>query len=124
MLAYLTLLYDPQPPQLIGIEEPENHIHPRLLCDLCEECRSAASRSQVFVTTHSPFFIDGLRAEELWVLYRDEKGYTKARRAADMRGIPDFIENGALGSLWMEGFFEVGDPLTNSGGPHTPPHNK
>lgn len=25
MLAYLTVLYDPEPPQLIGIEEPENH---------------------------------------------------------------------------------------------------
>ena len=26
MLAYLTLLYDPEPPQLIGIEEPENYL--------------------------------------------------------------------------------------------------
>ena len=30
MLAYLTLLYDPKPPELIGIEEPENHLHPGL----------------------------------------------------------------------------------------------
>ena len=29
MLAYLTVLYDPDPPQLVGIEEPENHLHPR-----------------------------------------------------------------------------------------------
>ena len=29
MLSYLTLLYDPEPPQLIGIEEPENYLHPR-----------------------------------------------------------------------------------------------
>lgn len=26
MLAYLTLLYDPSPPELIRIEEPENHL--------------------------------------------------------------------------------------------------
>ncbi len=31
LLAYLTILYDPDPPQLIGIEEPENYLHPRLL---------------------------------------------------------------------------------------------
>lgn len=29
LLSYLTLLYDPDPPQLIGIEEPENYLHPR-----------------------------------------------------------------------------------------------
>src|SRR5262249_11961673 len=28
LLAYLTILYDPDPPQLIGIEEPENYLHP------------------------------------------------------------------------------------------------
>jgi predicted ATPase len=118
MLAYLTLLYDPDPPQLIGIEEPENHLHPRLLPELAEECRMATERTQLMVTTHSPFFVDGLKPEELWVLYRDEQGYTQARRALDMKGIPEFVKEGAtLGQLWMEGYFEVGDPLTASGGP-------
>lgn len=118
MLAYLTMLNDPNPPELIGIEEPENHLHPRLLPELAEECRTATDRTQLMVTTHSPFFVDGLRPRELWVLYRDEKGYTQARRASDMEGIPEFVEEGAsLGQLWMEGYFEVGDPLTASGGP-------
>src|SRR5262249_40553436 len=120
MLAYLTVLYDPDPPPLIGIEEPENHLHPRLLPELAEECRTAAARTQLMVTTHSPFFVNGMRPDELWVLYRDEQGFTQARRAADMRGISDFMEYGAkLGQLWTEGHFEVGDPLTNSGGPKT-----
>ncbi|MBM4032559.1 MAG: ATPase [Planctomycetes bacterium] len=119
MLAYLTLLYDPTPPQLIGIEEPENFLHPRLLPELAEECRKAAALSQLMVTTHSPFFIDGLEASELWVLYRDDRGFTQARRALDMPGIREFMEAGAkLGNLWMEGHFDVGDPLTNAGGPH------
>jgi predicted ATPase len=121
MLAYLTVLYDPEPPQLIGIEEPENHLHPRLLPELAEECRKGCARTQLMVTTHSPFFVDGLRLEELWVLYRDEKGYTQAKRAADMPGIEEFMDNGALlGHLWMEGHFNVGDPLVASGGPEQP----
>lgn len=120
MLAYLTVLYDPDPSQLIGIEEPENHLHPRLLPELAEECRTASSRTQLMVTTHSPFFVNGLQPEELWVLYRDEQGYTQARRSADMQGIMEFVKTGAkLGHLWMEGYFEVGDPLTASGGPKT-----
>ncbi len=118
MLSYLTLLYDPTPPQLIGIEEPENYLHPKLLPSLAEEFRSSSSRSQLLVTTHSPYFVNGLKPKELWVLYRDEKGYTQAKCANNMKGIPEFIETGALlGSLWAEGYFEVGDPLTNAGGP-------
>jgi predicted ATPase len=121
MLAYLTVLYDPAPPQLVGIEEPENHLHPRLLPELAEECRSAAERSQMMVTTHSPFFVNGIHPKELWVLYRDEKGHAQARRAGDMKGVTAQIEAGAmLGHLWTEGYFEVGDPLVSSGGPTNP----
>ncbi|MCD4737107.1 MAG: AAA family ATPase [Bacteroidales bacterium] len=116
MLAYLSVLYDPEPPQLIGIEEPENQLHPRLLPDLAEECRAASESSQLMVTTHSPFFVNGLKPKELWVLFRDEKGYTQAKCSADMQGIKEFIEEGALlGNLWAEGHFEVGDPLVNAG---------
>lgn len=118
MLAYLTVLYDPEPPQLIGVEEPENHLHPRLLPELAEECRQASARTQLMVTTHSPFFVNGLKPQELWVLFRDVSGYTQAKRTADMRGIREFMAHGALlGHLWIEGYFEVGDPLTASGGP-------
>lgn len=118
MLAYLTMLYDPEPALLIGIEEPENHLHPRLLSELAEECREAAARSQLMVTTHSPFFVNGLRPKEVWVLYRDEKGYAQARRASNMPGINEFMDQGALlGNLWVEGYFDVGDPFTAAGGP-------
>lgn len=118
LLAYLTVLHDPDPPQFIGIEEPENYLHPRLLPELAEECRAAAIRSQVFATTHSPFFLDGLRPNEVRILYRDEQGYTQTVRASDIRGIPEFIQAGAsLGHLWLEGRFGVGDPLVRSGAP-------
>ena len=118
MLAYLTVLYDPMPPPLVGIEEPENQLNPQLLPELAEECRKAAERSQLMVTTHSPFFVNGLRPEEVWVLFRNAKGYTETRRAVDMEGIAHFMdEGGKLGHLWIEGFFEVGNPLVASGGP-------
>ena len=118
MLSFLTLLYAPDPPQLIGIKEPENYLHPRLLNGLVEEYSEALGLSQLMITTHSPYFVNGLRAEEVWVLYRDEQGFTVCKRASEMLGVKDFLEAGAkLGYLWMEGFFEVGDPLTNAGGP-------
>lgn len=122
MLAYLTLLHDPDPPQLIGIEEPENQLHPRLLPELAEECRSAAASAQLMVTTHSPFFLNAVRPDEAWVLYRTIDGFTEARRVSEMQGIKEFMAEGALlGNLWMEGHFDVGDPLTNAGAEKRPP---
>lgn len=118
MLAYLTVLHDPAPPQFIDIEEPENFLHPRLLPELAEECRQAADRTQLLVTTHSPFFLNSCRAEEVRILYRDEQGFTQAHTASDIHGIPQFLAAGAsLGHLWMEGQFGMSDPLRNQGAP-------
>ena len=122
MLAYLALLQDPAPPKLIGIEEPENFLHPRLLPELAEECRSACERTQLLVTTHSPFFLDELQPREVRVLWRDDAGYTQARLVSDCAGANEFVNQGArLGDLWMEGHFGAGDPLVNQGAPLRPP---
>lgn len=121
MLAYLVMLNDPSPPPFIGIEEPENFLHPRLLPELAEECRAAIAQTQLLVTTHSPFFLNGLRPEEVRVLWRDAHGYTQTQRAGDLQGVQAFVNEGALlGHLWMEGQLGVGDPLVNQGEPTRP----
>ena len=118
LLLYLTLFHDPQPPQLIGIEEPENYLHRRLLTGLVGECLEVSMSSQLIITTHSPHLVNELSADEVWVLYRDGQGFTVCKRASDMLGVEQLLEAGAkLGKLWMEGYFEFGDPLTNAGGP-------
>lgn len=118
MLAYLTVLYDPAPPPFIGIEEPENFLHPRLLPGLAEECRQSSERTQILATTHSPFFLNGLRPEEVRVLWRDRDGHTRTECAGKMETVRELVAKGAaLGDLWMEGFFGVGDPLNNQGEP-------
>lgn len=115
MLAYLTVLYDPQPPQFIGIEEPENYLHPRLLPELAEECRAATERSQLLVTTHSPFLLNSMLPAEVRVLYRDQNGFTQVQRASDIRGVKEFFAEGAsMGHLWLEGHLGLGDPLRTS----------
>lgn len=112
LLAYLIQLYDLNPPPLIGIEEPENFLHPKLLIGLAEECQIASSKTQLLVTTHSPFFVSGLRADQVRIVSRGEDGYTQITRASDIIGIDDFLSEGAsLGDLWMEGHFKIGDPL-------------
>ena len=118
MLAYLVLLHDPSPPPFIGIEEPENFLHPRLLHGLAAEYRKASGSTQVLVTTHSPYFLDALQPKEVWVLWRDKDGYTQCHCLGQNKRVKAFMDAGAqLGDLWMEGHFEVGDPLTRSGMP-------
>lgn len=120
MLAYLVALRDPEPARFIGIEEPENFLHPRLLPELAEECRAATERSQLLATTHSPFFLNAIHPQEIRVLYRDEDGFTQAIQASEIQGITEFVSAGAsMGHLWLEGRFGVGDPLVESGAPKT-----
>lgn len=108
MLAYLTVLYDPSPPQLVGIEEPENHLYPHLLPELADECRIASNQTQLMVTTHSPFFVNGLHPEEVRIIDRDEKGYTQTKRAIDIKGVKEHVQAGAqLGYLWMEKYLDI-----------------
>jgi predicted ATP-binding protein involved in virulence len=77
------VLHDPEPPQFIGIEEPENFLHPRLLRELAEECRASIARSQLLVTTHSPFVINSCPGSRVHVLELDEQGRAHARPPVD-----------------------------------------
>ena len=100
LLACLVLLHAPEPPLFIGMEEPENFLHPRLLPELAEECAAASERTQMLVTTHSPFFLNALHPDQVRVLWRDEQGHTRTRCAVGITGVREFTEAGAqLGHL-------------------------
>lgn len=111
MLAYLVLLLDPQPHPLLCVEEPENQLYPALLSDLAEEFRSYATRGgQVFVSTHSPDFLNAVETEEAFWLVKS-KGYTEVRRAKDDPQIAAYMADGdKLGYLWKQGLFDGADP--------------
>ncbi len=112
LLAVMTILKNPRPYLLTGIEEPENQIHPRLLYELGEEFREASAHTQLFVSTHSPYLIQELRPQELWILARDDKGFTQAKCVKDMEIAMQMYRQGInIGDLWMENYFDIGDPL-------------
>lgn len=111
MFAYLILLYDPKPHPLLCVEEPENQLYPKLLLELAEEFRSYAQRGgQVFISTHSPDFLNACKLEEVFWLVK-EKGYTSVRRASDDEQIAAYMNDGdQLGYLWKQGFLGGVDP--------------
>lgn len=111
MLAYLVLLYDPKPYSLLCVEEPENQLYPSLLEELAEEFRAYGKEgNQVFVSTHSPDFLNAVNIEEVFLL-KKEKGYTEILPARDNEQIKTYMENGdKMGFLWNQGLFEGIDP--------------
>lgn len=111
MFAYLLLLEDPEPPAFIGIEEPENGLYHRLVEQLAREFRRYAEKSkgksQILITTHSPQFVDALSPEQVWLMEKDEDGFTQVKRTADIPVIRAFDEEGIpLGSLWYSNHLE------------------
>lgn len=112
MFAYLVLLNDPKPHPLLCIEEPENYLHPELLIELAEEFRDYANRGegQVFISSHSPDFVNALELDELFWLSK-ERGYTMIKRASTEPDIPALYNNGdKLGYLWKQGYFPGSGP--------------
>ncbi|MCY4261238.1 MAG: AAA family ATPase [Rhodobacteraceae bacterium] len=114
MFAYLALLHDPDPHPLLCIEEPENHLYPTLLVILSEQFSQYASRrkdkGQVFVTTHSPDFLNEVELNSIYFLRKSE-GFTKIRRASDDPQLQDLINEGDKpGWLWRQRLFGNIDP--------------
>jgi predicted ATPase len=111
MFAYLVLLHDPNPHPLLCVEEPENQLYPQLMAELAEEFRSYANRGgQVFVSTHSPDFLNAAELNEVcWLVKKN--GFTEIHRAKDNAQIAAYMAEGdQLGYLWKQGFFDGVDP--------------
>ncbi len=112
VFAYLLLLNDPSPPPFLCIEEPENGLYHKLLETLANEFRQHATGqkggSQVFVTTHQPYFVDSLSPEEVWVLEKGADGFSSVRRASDDPLVKNMVAQGLpLGGLWYSDYLDA-----------------
>ena len=109
--AYLLLVEDPTPPPFLCIEEPENGLYHKLLETLANEFREHASRhkggSQVFITTHQPYFVDALAPQEVWILEKGPDGFSTIRRASDDPIVNNMVaEELPLGGLWYSDYLD------------------
>lgn len=112
VFAYLLLLEDPSPPPFICIEEPENGLYHKLLETLAKEFRNHANDkkggSQVFITTHQPYFVDALNPEEVWILEKGEDGFSIVKRASADPLVKSMVEEDIpLGSLWYSDYLDA-----------------
>ena len=111
VFAYLLLLEDPTPPAFLCIEEPENGLYHKLLEILADEFREHANRrngSQIFITTHQPYFVDALDPSEVWILEKGADGFSTIRRASDDPLVNNMVAEGLpLGGLWYSDYLDA-----------------
>jgi predicted ATPase len=102
-LCLLAILCDPEPPPLIGIEEPELGLHPDILPKIADLLMAASERTQLIVTTHSEILVDALTERPgAVVVCEKHEGQTGMRRL-DPEALRAWLEKYRLGQLWMNG---------------------
>jgi predicted ATPase len=106
ILAFLALFRHPSPPPLILIEELENGLDPRTLHLLVDEIRTLVEsrRSQVIVTTHSPYLLDLLELSHI-VMVERIAGQPTFTRPADQKALQRWARDFSPGRLYTMGLF-------------------
>jgi predicted ATPase len=101
LLSLLAILKTPEPPPLICIDEPEVGLHPDWIKLVAELLESAATRTQIFVTTHSPQLVSHVKPDHVVVVEKEDGATTLSRL---MEGeLADWLDKFQLGDLWLAG---------------------
>ena len=102
-LCLLAIFYNPKPPPVVCVEEPELGLHPDIVAGLAKHLRAASERMQLIVTTHSDILIDALSdTPESIVVFENNDGATRMNRL-DADGLNEWLEDYRLGQLWTSG---------------------
>ncbi len=113
VLAYLTILHLPDPPRLLLVEEPENGIHPERLqriIGVLRELIGDKQHTQIVLTTHSPYVVDLLKAEEVTLCRKAADGAVETRRLSTIPSVQRQLDVFKLGEIWTG---EGDDALAN-----------
>lgn len=105
VLTILTIVYQENPPSLIGLEEIDRGLHPRLFQQVIELLSrvSEEKKIQIIATTHNPYLVDEFKGlEEAVVVVEKVNGETVFTTLADkLAGL--MPEEEPLGHLWYSG---------------------
>ncbi len=112
-LALLTLAYLPEPPSVVGLEEIDRGLHPRLLRHLQDalyrlsypdSCGESRPPVQVIATTHSPYLLDLYRDHPEEVVLAHKGGLeVQMHRLTDIEHYQEILGDAPLSEVWYSG---------------------
>jgi predicted ATPase len=110
-LCLATALLNPTVSPFVAIDEPEVGLHPRLLPIVGDMIKTAAERTQVLVTTHSPDLLSRFAIEDVAVMARVADAPRAAwLRPADRKTLVQMVKTVSgenLGELQRSGELEA-----------------
>lgn len=111
-LCLATVLLNPLPRPLVAIDEPELGLHPGLLPIVAEMIKTAAERTQVIVTTHSPDLLNCFDIGDVAVMARNaDDAKVVWHRPENRKTLVQMLNNvtgETLGDLHRSGELEAG----------------
>ena len=102
-LCLLAILYNPKPPPLVCIEEPELGLHPDIVAGLAKHLQAASERMQLIVTTHSDILVDALTDVPASIIVCENVDGATQMKRLDPEAIKGWLEDYRLGELWSSG---------------------
>ncbi len=97
MLALMTALFGEAESSLVGIEEPENYIHPNALGAFAELLRQASEKVQVILTTHSPLLLNYVETPDAVCIVRWGNHGTEVERESNPDAVRKALKESGLG---------------------------
>lgn len=91
-ICLLILLLYFQSGEMIIIEEPERNIHPHLILNIVSALKKRSEKVQIVVTTHNPFFVKGVKLENILRISRNAEGHSEVRRISELEEIKKFLD--------------------------------
>ena len=59
----------------------------------------------MFITTHQPFLVNALNTDEVWILEKQNDGFSKISRVSNNQLASNMVEAGLqLGELWYSDY--------------------
>jgi predicted ATPase len=106
-LAFIAIAHQPRPPQVLLIEEPETGVHHASLKEIVRTLKHLSDDKgvQVILTTHSPYLLDHVEPEEVFVFSKGEDGAVRAKKFSDHPDVETLRKHFKTGELWT-GFDE------------------
>lgn len=87
----IALYFDDRP--VIAFEEPATSLHPKLISQLMQMMREASEEKQIFLTTHNPEVIKHVELDNIYLVSRDEDGFSQISKPVDKKEVRIFLEN-------------------------------